>query len=315
MKTHPIAELFPLLSDADLRDLADDIKENGLQQAVVKQGDILIDGRNRLAACELAGVEPTFCEYTGKDAAAYIVSVNLKRRHLTREQRDDVIRGLRAQGMTLEKVAKAVGVSVDTAHRATRDIELSDFGKLPGADGKSRPAHYAPREDKPHVAHATGDNEWYTPEPYAEAARSVMGKIDLDPASTPEANKVIKAERIFTADDNGLKQDWSGKLWINPPYASELVGKFIERLATSVESGAVTEALVLVNNATETKWFARLASISTLLCFPTGRVKFWHTEKDSASPLQGQAVAYIGKHGKRFAEEFKTFGMIVEIIR
>jgi len=149
MKTHPIAELFPLLSDADLRDLADDIKENGLQQAVVKQGDILIDGRNRLAACELAGVEPTFCEYTGKDAAAYIVSVNLKRRHLTREQRDDVIRGLRAQGMTLEKVAKAVGVNEITVRRASHSTNVES--EITNERGQSRPAHYAPREDKPHV--------------------------------------------------------------------------------------------------------------------------------------------------------------------
>ena len=141
-----------------------------------------------------------------------------------------------------------------------------------------------------------------------------MGNIESDPASTPEANRVIKAQSIHTMKENGLKQDWAGKLWLNPPYASGLIGKFIDKLAESVESGAVNEALVLVNNATETKWFARLAGISSFLCFPVGRIKFWHPRKEAA-PLQGQCVAYIGKNGKIFCAEFKVFGVVVEIIR
>lgn len=47
--------------------------------------------------------------------------------------------------MTLQKIADAVGVSVDTAHRVARDVELSDIGKLPGDDGKYRPMRYAAR--------------------------------------------------------------------------------------------------------------------------------------------------------------------------
>lgn len=191
----------------------------------------------------------------------------------------------------------------NTAKQAGRTVTAADVQ----AEVESR---------KPHVAHNSGDNEWYTPALYVEAARAVMGKIELDPASTPEANKVVKAENIHTAKDDGLQQDWTGKLWMNPPYETALVGKFIEKLATSVESGAVPEALVLVNNATETKWFVRLAGVSAFLCFLTGRVKFWQPgNHDSATGLQGQAVAYIGKHGKRFTEHFKQFGIVVEIIR
>ena len=51
--------------------------------------------------------------------------------------------------MTLQKIAAAVGVSVDTAHRVTRDVELSEIGKLPGDDGKYRPMHYAARAVQP----------------------------------------------------------------------------------------------------------------------------------------------------------------------
>ncbi len=313
MKTHEVADLFPLLSDAELGDLADDIKARGLDQPIVMQGDTLLDGRNRLAACKLAGVKPEFRQYAKQDVAEFIVAANVKRRHLTREQRGSVIKGLRERGMTLQKIAKAVGVSDETVRRATASTNVE--GEVKGTDGKTYPTHYAPREDKPHVAHNSGDNEWYTPKAIVEAARAVMGKIELDPATTEEANKVIKADRIHTQQDNGLKEPWIGRCWLNPPFETALIGKFIDKLAASVESGAVTEALVLVNNATETKWFARLTSVSSFLCFPTGRVKFWHLSRASATPLQGQCVAYIGKHGKRFCEEFKAFGLVVEIVR
>jgi len=166
-----------------------------------------------------------------------------------------------------------------------------------------------------HVSHNSGDNEWYTPNQYIEAAHATMGGVDLDPASSAVANTVVSARRIFTIEDDGLTKEWAGRVWMNPPYASDLVGRFIEKLAVSVESGAVTEAIVLVNNATETKWFARLASVSFMLCFPNARIKFWKPESDKAAPLQGQVIAYIGNNDQDFNANFKQFGIITEILK
>ena len=87
LKVHPVASLFPMLPQEELESLAQDIADNGLQQPIIVQGDVLLDGRNRLAACELAGIEPSFREYTGDNPTAYIVSANLKRRHLDESQR------------------------------------------------------------------------------------------------------------------------------------------------------------------------------------------------------------------------------------
>ena len=87
-ETHPAADVFPMLEEAELAALADDIRANGLQQAVVlsKDGRIL-DGRNRMAACLIAHVLPRFETYQGDSDTEYAISINLHRRHLTSSQR------------------------------------------------------------------------------------------------------------------------------------------------------------------------------------------------------------------------------------
>ena len=65
-----------------------------------------------------------------------------------------------------------------------------------------------------HLAQNTGQNEWYTPDEYIEAARDVLEIIDVDPASSWLANKTVKATRYFTAEDDGLTESWEGKVWI-----------------------------------------------------------------------------------------------------
>jgi len=87
MKIHPAADLFPMMSEEELADLAADIAENGLKHPIVLDDQKqLIDGRNRLAACKLAKVNPTFEALNGQDPLAYIVSANLRRRNLTKGQ-------------------------------------------------------------------------------------------------------------------------------------------------------------------------------------------------------------------------------------
>jgi hypothetical protein len=164
---------------------------------------------------------------------------------------------------------------------------------------------------RPHVANNSGDNEWYTPKEYIEAARQVLGKIDLDPASNPIANELVRAATYYTAEDSGLDKDWQGTLWMNPPYESGLIGQFAEKLCDSYASGNVTGAIVLVNNATETRWFQSLAEQASAACFPKGRVKFWHPRK-VAVPLQGQAILYLGPNADEFARAFSQFGFCME---
>lgn len=87
LSVHPAAEIFPMLGKVALRELSEDIAENGLQQAITIQGDMLLDGRNRLAACELAGVKPEYREYEGDSPVSFIIGANLHRRHLDQSQK------------------------------------------------------------------------------------------------------------------------------------------------------------------------------------------------------------------------------------
>jgi hypothetical protein len=87
MGIHPLADLFPMMTDDELAELADDICTNGLIHPIVVDADgVLIDGRNRLRACEIAGIEPQFVALNGHDPAAFIVSANLERRNLSKGQ-------------------------------------------------------------------------------------------------------------------------------------------------------------------------------------------------------------------------------------
>lgn len=163
-----------------------------------------------------------------------------------------------------------------------------------------------------HVAQNSGENEWYTPPEFIEAARAVMGGIDCDPASSEIANKAVKAEKFFTAAQDGRDKDWGPRVWMNPPYAQPLIAEFSDGMASRFESGQVKEACVLVNNATETGWFQRMMSVAAAVAFIKSRVRFLDPEGNrSGAPLQGQCVLYFGENRENFYNEFSRFGIVL----
>ena len=165
---------------------------------------------------------------------------------------------------------------------------------------------------KAHVANNSGNNEWYTPPKFIELARQVMGGIDLDPATSEVANRVVQAPKIFTAEDDGRAQQWSGRVWMNPPYAQPLMGDFAEAVASKYESGEIEQACILVNNGTETQWFQRMLGAADAVCFPKTRIKFFDPAGNpSGAPLQGQAILYMGGNVNAFASLFAEEGVVL----
>jgi hypothetical protein len=201
-----------------------------------------------------------------------------------------------------ERLAKASDKAAKTADNSAKAADK----KAARASQGNTSSYVAPN----HQAIGTGENEWYTPAEFAEMARLVMGGIDLDPASNPVANETIKATRYFTKEDDGLARDWSGRLWLNPPYSQGLMLPFCEKLAAHFDAGDVTAAILVSHNNTDTRWFHRLGKSCAAISFPKNRIRFYRGE-EIAAPTSGQCFFYFGNDVAKFTEVFGKIGMVV----
>jgi phage N-6-adenine-methyltransferase len=166
--------------------------------------------------------------------------------------------------------------------------------------------------EKPHRALGTGEADWFTPPLFIEAARSVLGEIDLDPATHPKAQKGIRATQSYTKTDNGLRHEWRGRVWLNPPYGRVQVAQFVDKLIDHYQRSEVTAAILLTHNYTDTKWFHAAAAAARMICFTRGRIAFESASGATCVPAQGQAFFYFGSETIRFAETFLKIGFVVK---
>jgi hypothetical protein len=152
---HPAAQLFPELPADELKALADDIKKNGQFQTILVFGGKILDGRNRLKACKLAGVEPRFERIALVDPLDFVVSCNLHRRHLTPAQRREVIAAVLKQRpeKSNRHVAKQVKVDDKTVASVREKLEASaeipQMEKRQDARGVERPSRNGPTKEQP----------------------------------------------------------------------------------------------------------------------------------------------------------------------
>jgi len=123
LEFHGISKLFPLMPDAELKQLAQDIQAHGLQEPIWLHEGKILDGRNRWRACILAGVEPLTRNYAGTDPATFVLSLNVHRRHLTPSQKAAV--AVEALPWFEQEAKKRRGARTDIVP----NLERSDFGR------------------------------------------------------------------------------------------------------------------------------------------------------------------------------------------
>ncbi len=147
--------------------------------------------------------------------------------------------------------------------------------------------------------------EWYTPGQIIAAARRVLGDIELDPASCALANQTVRADRFLT---------WPARsVWLNPPYCKTAGVSNQElwtvKLIQEYEADQVEQALLLVNAATETRWFQRLFAYP--MCFIRGRLRFTNPQNIDTGATVGSTVVYFGPLADLFFSAFDGLGSLV----
>lgn len=159
----------------------------------------------------------------------------------------------------------------------------------------------APKESLP-------SDRCYTPPNIVELIVKVFGAIDLDPCA--DDGKHIPAIRHYTFADDGLNQEWHGRIFLNPPYSCP--ARWIAKLRDEIALGRATEAIALLPAATDTNWLSPILK-SQPACFWKGRIKFLdeNYQPMKASARQSHVLIYWGENSDRFREVFSDFGVVL----
>jgi hypothetical protein len=153
LQFHPVADLFSLMEGAEFDALVANIKAHGLQELIVIHEDMILDGRNRYRACIKAGVEAAYRPFTGDDPAAYVISTNIHRRHLTAKQKRELIAKLIKADPTKSDRQIAGSVKASPTTVGTVRVELEATGDVSKLDtrrdtkGRTQPARKGKRRD------------------------------------------------------------------------------------------------------------------------------------------------------------------------
>lgn len=151
--------------------------------------------------------------------------------------------------------------------------------------------------------------QWYTPPWAIELARSVLGTIDLDPASAALPQGWIKAGAYYTEQDDGRIQHWAGRAFLNPPFDD--TAWWVRRMIREHTRGDVTEAIILVNSNLGYKWYEELW-VHWPVCCVRERMRFVQEDgTEGGQAKRGQTFAYLGHNYRRFIEVFGSTGRII----
>jgi hypothetical protein len=214
---HPLATIFPPLNEQELAGLADDIAVNGLREPVTIYEGLILDGRNRAIACEMADVKMETVPYKGSSPLAFVISKNLKRRHLSTSQRQIIAAELSGEhGQAGDNQWSANLQTTPTRAEAAGMLNVSERGvvdaaKLIDVDRKKAEAIKAGKLDET-VSGALKQSKRKTRETNLRKTRDKR---------TADARKSERRKEIVVAD---IRKKWRPKgvdvIITDPPYVA-----------------------------------------------------------------------------------------------
>jgi hypothetical protein len=183
-EAHPLAALFPMMSQQELQEMAANIKANGLIDPIVLYDGKILDGRNRYQACLIAGVEPRLDAYNGAEPIQFVVSKNIHRRHLTPIQLAvlaNTIANMNRGGDKRSKKYQSAPVPNDK-------ISQKEAAEMTGASDRTMRLIKSIKENDPQLYEMV-----------------VAGKISAKKAT--EIIQTREVKRVFDAKNNKIKQE------------------------------------------------------------------------------------------------------------
>ncbi len=152
-------------------------------------------------------------------------------------------------------------------------------------------------------------HEWYTPLHIIELARSLMGDIDLDPASAILPQTWIKADQYYTVAENGLLPAWYGRIWLNAPFDN--TAQWVDKLINEYAVGNVKEAMLLVNSNAGYMWYENLWCSFPCCCLRE-RLRFVNEQGIiDGQAKRAQTIVYFGKQLAQFELLFSPLGRVL----
>lgn len=176
-------------------------------------------------------------------------------------------------------------------------------------------------------------DKWYTPEYLIELVTKTLGGIDLDPASSREANQLVKAKRYWTAYDDSLSFNWASRVlgnpvsvYLNPPSKGKLpgnkswAGTYWSKLMDFRQSGMMTDAIYMgfsINQLSVSQSYHEVPMCSFPCCIPSNRIHFVSAEgSKKESPTHCNVIVYVpGVLNRKddFVKNFKDLGAFINL--
>ena len=157
-------------------------------------------------------------------------------------------------------------------------------------------------------------NEFFTPSYIIEIARACMGAIDLDPASCAIANETVKATAFYDLKQDGLRQPWFGRVWLNPPYG-KFSAPFVRKAVEEFKAGRIEQVIILLRlTHIATAWYHDAMQVENISCIPRKRINFesllFGQISDGANNNGGSAIIGLGIPREGFEAPFGKLGKI-----